>query len=75
MTTYSRTVTEGGLEYKYTENDFGDKFWSYKGRRHRLLGPAIEMHNGKKEWYFMGVRIDCSSQEKFERIIKLKAFW
>ena len=49
--------------------------WYINGLRHRENGPAIEYHNGDKEWYYNGNLIDCRSQEEFERIIKLKAFW
>ena len=52
----------------------------FKGHRHRLNGPAFEWRkdlwpNRKDQWYYMGKFIECSSQEEFERIIKLKAFW
>jgi len=26
-------------------------------------------------WFFHGEKINCSSQEEFEKMIKLKAFW
>jgi hypothetical protein len=42
---------------------------------HRLDGSAIEYYYGHKEWWFKGEYIDCTSQEEFERIIKLKLFW
>ena len=29
----------------------GDKFWTVKGKLHRIGGPAIEYVNGDKEWH------------------------
>jgi hypothetical protein len=51
------------------------KEWWQNGLRHRLNGPAYENIYGEKQWYYEGKRIDCKSQEEFERIIKLKLFW
>lgn len=45
------------------------------GELHREDGPAIEWNNGEKQWYYHGELIHCSSQEEFERLIKLKGFW
>ena len=42
---------------------------------HRLDGPAIEWTDGSKYWYYHGDKIDCSSQEEFERFLRLKAYW
>jgi hypothetical protein len=52
----------------------GHKYWYCMGKRHREDGPAIECDSGV-EWWFHGKRIYCSSQEEFERLIKLKVFW
>ena len=41
---------------------------------HRLDGPAIDENDGYKEWWVFGKKIDVSSQEEFERYIKLMAF-
>ena len=39
----------------YTEIDsYGDKFWYFNGKRHRVDGPAIEYSNGTKYWYLNG---------------------
>jgi hypothetical protein len=52
----------------------GDKHWYLYGKLHREDGPAIE--DGKyKSWYLNGKRIDCTTQEEFERLMRLKAFW
>jgi hypothetical protein len=52
------------------------------GEYHRLLGPALTYKADNvfnipycNKWFFNGELIDCSSQEEFERIIKLKHFW
>ena len=53
----------------------GYKAWYFDGKCHRTDGPAIENANGDKYWYFDDNQIDCKSQEEFERLLKLKAFW
>ena len=53
-----------------------EKIKNYQyGKRHRIDGPACEWINGTKEWWFEDKRIDCNSQEEFERLIKMKLFW
>lgn len=52
----------------------GRKSWWINGQRHRLDGPAIEGPE-INTWYFNNKYIDCDSQQEFERLIKLKAFW
>jgi hypothetical protein len=56
---------------------------------HRLDGPAASyqrcnnncLSTGKCElttynrWYIDGVQLDCHSQEEFEQLLRLKAFW
>jgi len=53
----------------------GDKSWYFHSKLHRLDGPAIEYANGSKSWWYHGERINCSSQEEFERLIRLKVLW
>jgi len=53
----------------------GARHWYVHGKKHRLDGPAMEFPSGRGEWYYQGKRIDCSSQEEFEKLLKLKAFW
>ena len=57
------------------EDSDGNKEWWVNGVLHRIDGPAIIYSEGYKEWHFRGLKIDCSTQEEFERLIKLKAFW
>ena len=67
-----RLHRENGPAIEYAN---GDKSWYQHGQLHREDGPAIEYSNGNKDWYFHDKLINCSSQEKFEQLIKLKAFW
>jgi hypothetical protein len=53
----------------------GNKAWYQYGLRHRVDGPAIKCIDCYKEWYYEDQKIDCNSQEEFERYIKLKLFW
>ena len=52
----------------------GSKFWYLNSKFHREDGPAIESADGKC-WHLNNQKIDCSSQEQFEKLLKLKAFW
>ncbi len=52
----------------------GRKIWWFHGKIHRLDGPAIDYQN-EKSWYYQGKKIPCSSQEEFERLLRLKVFW
>jgi len=60
-------------EYQ-TVDDNGNKFWFKGNHYHRENGPAVEFSNGHKAWYLNGKFI-ATSEEKFMRLIKLKAFW
>ncbi len=53
----------------------GAKYWFINGQRHREDGPAAEFSDGSKSWWYHGKRIDCSSNEEFLRIVKMRAFW
>ena len=52
----------------------GTKSWWQNDRLHRLDGPAIEHAGGDKAWFINGERILCKDNEKFLRIVKMKAF-
>ena len=52
----------------------GNKRWHFEGKLHRLDGPAIE-HTNFKIWAYQDQKVDCQSQEDFEKLLKLKAFW
>lgn len=53
----------------------GYKEWWVNGLFHREDGPAIERSDGYKKWYINGEQIQCSSNEEFLKLIKMKAFW
>ncbi len=42
---------------------------------HRLNGPAVIFKDGSQKWFFLGKEINVTSQEEFEKILQLKAFW
>jgi len=69
MNIIKRVDEEGIQEWIDTDTD--------TGLRHRDDGPAI-IYGDESElqmWWYQGKFIDCSSQEEFERLLKLKAFW
>ena len=53
----------------------GQKYWYQHGKLHRLDGPAKNYSNLDKSWYYQGQIINCSSQEEFERWLKLRLLW
>ena len=53
----------------------GDKEWYQNGQCHRVDGPALEYADGDKSWYIKDKRINCQTQEQFERLIRLMPFW
>ena len=51
---------------------------------HRLDGPAVIIQElslpkhpipAQQYWYYMGERMDCSSQQEFMKLLNLKVFW
>jgi len=63
---------EDGPAVEYSD---GSTLWYHYGQLHRLDGPAEDYANGNKYWWYQGKQINCSSQEEFNRLIKLKALW
>jgi hypothetical protein len=53
----------------------GDKSWYLNGYPHREDGPAWEGVDGTKYWYINGEELSCTTQEEFERLMRLKVFW
>lgn len=49
--------------------------WFINDKLHRVDGPAQEWVSGYKEWWYQGIKLACSTQEEFEELLKLKAFW
>jgi hypothetical protein len=65
-------LLNGGKLYEYAH---AEKHWFLNGKRHREDGPAIVYANGIKIWYIDDQLMPCSTEEEFERLLKLKAFW
>lgn len=53
----------------------GDKFWFIHGKMHRVDGPAAEFNDGFKEWFIDDKQVLCATQEEFEKLLKMRAFW
>jgi hypothetical protein len=70
---FTETKLPNGGEVR--EYPSGDKFYSLNDKYHRADGPAIECADGIKAWYINDQYLPCTSQEQFERLMKLKAFW
>jgi hypothetical protein len=58
---------EDGEYYEVVTDSKGNRFWKQNGDIHRLKGPAVELANGKKEYFLRGVEY---SKEKFDMIIQ-----
>ena len=59
--------------------DGSKEYWE-NDQLHRLTGPAVKYIDGYKEWWYRewwyrGKKLDCTAQEEFEQLMKLKAFW
>jgi hypothetical protein len=56
---------------------FEIKKWYNNNKLHRLNGPAYMdmIYRECMQWYYNGKYIRCSSQEEFERLIKLRLLW
>lgn len=56
----------------------GTECWYFDGRIHREDGPAVYNNydfSEYKEYWYQGQKIECSSDEEYQRLLKLKAFW
>jgi hypothetical protein len=53
----------------------GHKEWVVNGVLHRVEGPAVIHSDGSEFWFVNGEQLDCKTQEEFEQLMKLKAFW
>ena len=82
----TKTIFAGIIEYRneygfhHNENGpaiihpNGSKAWLINGKRHRLDGPAVISRNGSEYWYLNEKQISVSSQEEFERYLRLLVF-
>jgi len=80
---FESIIGEVGSRIKHRISNTGEA-WYYDDKLHRLTGPAVSYMVGLTaddeiievhEWWYHGTKIECSSQEEFERLIQLKAFW
>jgi hypothetical protein len=53
----------------------GSKWWYFNGELHREDGPAVEYLNGYKSWWIHDKLIHVDTQEEFEKLMRLRAFW
>ena len=65
-------VCETGPAVEYSN---GFKMWCIDGKIHRLDGPAVIFSDRGESWWVDNNKIPCHSQEEFEKLMKLKAFW
>lgn len=64
------TVQENGKWLTVSIKDNGDRFYYHNNQLHREKGPAIELADGNKVWYYEGKKVEAKSQKDFEGIIK-----
>jgi hypothetical protein len=59
------------------EHITGYQEWWFNGERHRVDGPAIiDPITQKQDWWYQGKWArDVRTQEEFEQLLRLKAFW
>ncbi len=62
-------------DYTWAKWSDGGEAYCDGQKRHRLDGPAWISAYGDKEWWYHDQRIECSTQEEFEKLIKLRHFW
>lgn len=80
---FDAVIDKNNPRIKHRISNTGEA-WLYDDKFHRLTGPAVSYMVGLTaddeiievhEWWYHGTKIECSSQEEFERIIKMKVFW
>jgi hypothetical protein len=53
----------------------GSEEWYQDDVLHRINGPARTSQWGGHTWWYNGELLLCNSQEEFEQLLRLKAFW
>lgn len=76
---YDNDQVADNRSFYYVFYSSGTEYWYDQindGRSHRLDGPAVKHKNPNyhNEWWYKGTRIYCTTQEEFNRKIKLLAF-
>jgi len=80
---FTRWYDENGKIRKtlYSDIPRSEFYYDENGRRHREDGPAVVIpKDSDKEyyttqWYWHGIRIQCTTLEEFKKMLRLKAFW
>ena len=69
-------VDQEGITRKQLFYDGSQYYYDGYSGRHREDGPAVDdPANSRIEWHWHGKKLDCKTQEEFERLIKLAVFW
>lgn len=75
---YRNDMIHRNGDLRAIESTDGENRWEHKwvqyGKLHRLTGPAWIWQYGQ-QWFVNGEKIDCDTREKFEQLMKMKAFW
>lgn len=50
----------------------GARHWFLNEKRHRIDGPAIEWHDGTKEWWINNIKVSEEQYKLYINIMKLK---
>jgi len=58
----------------YEINEFGNKYWFFNNKLHRLDGPAAEYSNGDKLWFLYG-RYHREDGPAIENANRTKEWW
>ena len=57
----------------------GDYVWFLNDERHREDGPALNFSASSSRdyyrWYLHNEEVPCKTQENFEQLMRLRAFW
>jgi hypothetical protein len=79
LTVWTTTMVDGTKklhrDYGPAVEHNGYKAWYQFGKLHREDGPAQEYEDGNKIWWLHNKQVICDTQEEFERLMRLKAFW
>jgi len=67
--TYAKDYT--GIRVYYS----GSIVYIVNGKYHREDGPAFEYFDGTKDWWVNDKLLPCQTQEEFEKLMRLRAFW
>jgi hypothetical protein len=46
----------------------GNRTWYLNNRLHRVDGPAVEMADGTRKWYLVGVKLTADEHAEFQAL-------